>query len=186
MGYNLHPDALLLRHRSLFTKASHLGPVLDLACGDGHNGLFLAAQGVPVILCDVSPKLLEQAKTRAQKAGVKAQIWEVDLEASTSNPLQESFYGGIVVFRYLHRPLIPCIKKALKRQGVLAYETFTTDQPQFGKPHNPHFLLKPGEMSTWFEGWCIIHYFEGIMEDPKRAVAQIVCRKPGKKRCSTP
>jgi hypothetical protein len=28
-----------------------------------------------------------------------------------------------------------------------------------------------------FADWEIIHYFEGIKENPTRAVAQIVCRK---------
>jgi hypothetical protein len=94
------------------------------------------------------------------------------------NPLPEDFYKGILVFRYLHRPLIPCINKALIKGGILIYETFTIEQPKFGKPHNPEFLLNPGELLEWFKDWEIIHHFEGIKEDPKRAVAQIVCRKP--------
>ena len=177
-----HPDALLLDYESLFTEAPLGGPVLDLACGDGHNGIFLASKGIPVILCDVSEDSLKQAEARAQKAGVNVQLWQVDLEKDESNPLEEGFYGGILVFRYLHRPLIPPIKKALKRRGVLVYETYTVDQPQIGRPHNPHFLLKHGELSSWFEGWSIVHDFEGVMDNPKRAVAQMVCRKPGEQR----
>jgi SAM-dependent methyltransferase len=173
-----YPDALLLDHISILTEEPLKGPVLDLACGDGHNGIFLATRGVPVILGDVSATALKEAKTRAEKKGVNVQFWHVDLEKNGGNPLQEDFYGGILVFRYLHRPLMPCIGKALKRQGILFYETYTVDQPQFGKPHNPHFLLKHGELVRWFAGWSIIHHFEGIMDRPKRAVAQIVCRKP--------
>jgi hypothetical protein len=30
----------------------------------------------------------------------------------------------------------------------------------------------------WFEDWEVIHYFEGILKEPLRAMAQIVCRKP--------
>lgn len=180
MDLDLRPDDLLLSHSGLFTKAPLPGPVLDLACGDGHNGVFLASLGVPVILCDVSREALGQAEIQAQKVGVNAQFRQVDLEGAATNPLQEDFYSGILVFRYLYRPLMPCIKKALKVQGILIYETFTRDQPQFGKPHNPDFLLKPGELSAWFEGWRIIHYFEGIMDDPKRAVARIVCQKSAK------
>jgi hypothetical protein len=82
-----------------------------------------------------------------------------------------------VVFRYLHRPLIPDIKKAVKQGGIVVYETYTVNQTQFGRPRNPAFLLKPGELRDWFSEWEIIHYFEGLQEDPPRAVAQIVCRK---------
>jgi hypothetical protein len=65
----------------------------------------------------------------------------------------------------------------LKKKGVLIYETYTVRQPQFGKPHDPDFLLKPEELRDWFVDWEIIYYFEGIKENPKRAIAQIVCRK---------
>jgi tellurite methyltransferase len=88
--------------------------------------------------------------------------------------------GAILVFRYLHRPLVPFIKKALVKGGVLIYETFTVDQRRFGKPHNPRFLLKPGELLDWFEDWKVIHYSEGIVGQPQRAIAQIVCTKPEK------
>jgi tellurite methyltransferase len=172
------PATLLVSHSDLFTPDSVVGPVLDLAGGYGHNGLFLAKKGLPVIICDVSEEALERARTSALKAGLKVEIWKVDLEQEGVNPFDENAYGGILVFRYLHRPLMPCIKKALKGDGILIYETFTVKHTQFGKPHNPDFLLKEGEMKEWFRGWSIIHYFEGILDSPKRAVAQIVCRKP--------
>jgi SAM-dependent methyltransferase len=177
-----HPDALLLNHIRLFTHAPLGGPVLDLACGDGHNGIFLASKGLSVTLCDVSAEALERAEAMARTAAVNVRFQQVDLEKDGSNPLQEDFFGGILVFRYLHRPLIPHIKKALKMHGILVYETFTIDQPQFGRPHNPRFLLKHGELSGWFGEWPLWHYFEGIMENPRRAVAQMVCRKPGEQR----
>ncbi len=39
-----------------------------------------------------------------------------------NEPLPGHAYGAILVFRYLHRPLIPCIKKALRNGGLLIYE----------------------------------------------------------------
>lgn len=172
------PATLLIAHSDLFTPETLGGPILDLAGGYGHNGLFLAKKGLPVIVCDVSEEALKRAEKSSQKAGLKVKIWRVDLEEEGVNPLDENAYGGILVFRYLHRPLISCIKKALKGDGILIYETFTMKHTQFGKPCNPDFLLKDGELKEWFRGWHIIHYFEGILENPKRAVAQIVCRKP--------
>jgi SAM-dependent methyltransferase len=154
------------------------GPVLDLACGDGHNGIFLACQGIPVICCDKSPAALARADAAAAELGVAIQTWEVDLEQADTHPLPSASYGGILVFRYLHRPLIPDIRRALLPQGLLFYETFTIQQPAFGKPHNPDYLLKPGELLSWFEDWHILHFFEGIRSGPQRAVAELVCRKP--------
>ena len=169
---------LLLDHWSLFENKRLGGSILDLACGDGHNGIFLATKDLPVICCDVSEEALSRTEKLAAENRVTVALWQVDLEADEMNPLPEDFYEGILVFRYLHRPLIPCIKKALKKGGILIYETFTIEQPKFGKPHNPKFLLKPGELLEWFKDWEIIHNFEGIKEGPKRAVAQIVCKKP--------
>ena len=172
------PDSLLLAHWALLVDAASKGPVLDLACGDGHNGLFLAEKGMSVILADLSEVALEKAGASAVQNNLNVTLWRADLEKEGGNPLKVESCGVILVFRYLHRPLMPCIKKALIEGGVLIYETFTVDQPRFGKPHNPHFLLNPGELLEWFKQWQVIHYFEGIKDSPKRAIAQIVCIKP--------
>ncbi len=171
------PDDLLKKFAHHFTEQAPPGQILDLASGSCRNGIFLAQKGLKVICCDTSAEALESAKKAAHEQGVDIDIWQVDLERESINPLPEDFFAGIIAFRYLHRPLIPCIKKALKPSGILIYETFTIDQPKFGKPHNPMFLLKPGELLSWFADWEIIHHFEGIIQNPNRAAAQIVCKK---------
>ena len=173
----LTPAPLLSEYAHLFAPATIDKPVLDLACGDGHNGVFLATRGARVVLADASEQALEQARKLAEDNGVSVVLWKVDLEKEGENPLRENDYSGLLVFRYLHRPLIPCIRNALAGNGLLIYETYTVDQPRFGRPQNPNFLLKPGELMGWFEDWGIIHHFEGILDNPQRAVAQIVCRK---------
>ena len=176
--FSLRPARLLLDHWKLFTGEKLAGPILDLACGDGHNGIFLAGKNLTVICCDLSEEALGRVGKLAEQNKATVKLWQVDLEVEGSNPLPEDFFGGILVFHYLHRPLIPCIKKAIKKGGILIYETFTTEQPKFGKPHNPNFLLNQGELLGWFKDWEIIHHFEGIKKRPKRAVAQIVCMRP--------
>jgi SAM-dependent methyltransferase len=173
----LRPAQLLRDHVSLLTDNLLPGPVLDMACGDGRNGIFLATHNLPVICCDNSQAALERARKSAAEQEVTVTLWQVNLEQEGVNPLPDDCYGGVLVFHYLHRPLIPCIKKALKQGGILIYETFTIEQPKFGKPYNPDFLLRPKELFEWFNQWEVIHYFEGIKEDPRRAIAQIVCRK---------
>ena len=172
------PDGLLLQHLALFEPEHLRGPVLDLACGNGHNGIFIATLGVEVVLADISEKALAEAALSARDKRVSPEIWQVDLEKEEGNPLPQDAFGAILVFRYLHRPLIPCIRKALVEGGLLLYETFTVDQARFGRPKNPAHLLKPGELPDWFKGWQVLHYFEGIKEIPERAIAQIVCVKP--------
>jgi tellurite methyltransferase len=171
------PDELLIEYSYLFQDDLKDSPVLDLACGDGHNGIFLALKGFSVVLADRSEEALMQSRRNAQSAGVTVQFRQVDLEQKDLNPLEGLTFSAVLVFRYLHRPLIPCIKKSLKPGGILLYETFTTEQIRFGKPKNPDHLLKPGELLSWFREWKVFHTFEGIIGDPPKAIAQLVCRK---------
>ena len=175
--YSMAPNPLLLQFSSLLEDQNLEGPILDLACGTGENGLFLASLNLPVILADQSPEVLEVARRSAEDRRLKVQFWEVDLETGR-NPLKEKYYRAILVFHYLYRPLIPYVRKGIHKGGILIYETFASEQPKYGHPHNPDYLLQPGELADWFQDWQIIHHFEGLLENPRRAMAQIVCRKP--------
>jgi hypothetical protein len=70
------------------------------------------------------------------------------------------------------------MRKGLRPGGLLVYETFTVEQAAFGRPRNPDHLLHPGELQQTFADWEVLHSFEGLKENPLRAVAQLVCRKP--------
>lgn len=171
------PDELLTRYSYLFSDDLKDYPVLDLACGDGHNGIFLASKGFSVVLADRSEEALSQARLNAQAAGMSIQFWQVNLEQEGVNPLEGRIFSAVLVFRYLHRPLIPFISKSLKQGGILIYETFTTEQARFGKPKNPDHLLKAGELLSWFQDWEVIYTYEGIIGAPPKAIARLVSRK---------
>lgn len=168
---------LLQQHTSLFNVNGK--PVLDLACGSGRNGLHLLAQGVPVIFADKNGQALAGiAANQLNKLQVTPpQCWQVDFETGEQQLVPDS-YQAIIVFRYLHRPLIAQLKQAVCSGGIVMYETFTIENRQFGRPHRDAFLLKPGELKQIFADWQCLHYFEGIKSEPDRAIAQIVCRKP--------
>jgi len=170
-------EELISKYWTETQSALELGPCIDLACGDCRHGIALARKGATVICCDRSERALNNAKNVALNAGVTVKFWQKDLEIGDESPLPQEHFGVILVFRYLYRRLFPEIRAALKPGGLLIYETFTTQQPQFGKPKNPSFLLKPGELRMVFGDWRVLHYIEGIVKDPDRAVAQIVCKK---------
>jgi len=172
------PARLLADFESLLPPASTLGPVLDLASGDCRNGLFLALKGFSVICCDRSREALDRARQMVPSAPSNVRFWEKDLESGEPRPLPENAYGAVLVFRYLHRPLMPFIRNAVRPGGFVFYETYTVDQRRFGKPRNPDHLLRPGELEGWFHDWIVHHSFEGILPDPDRAVAQLVAEKP--------
>jgi tellurite methyltransferase len=173
----LSPSPLMLEYLHLFTDDILPGPVLDLACGECHNGILLAQKDLEVVCADRAAERLDEARRIAGKHGARITTWEIDLEIPGEKPLQKDSYGAILIFRYLHRPLIPLIKEGVRQGGLLLYETYTAAQSRFGKPYNPDHVLQEGELLKWFEDWEVIHYFEGIMEEPMRAMAQIVCRK---------
>ena len=171
---------LLERHLKDLTQATDELPVLDLACGSGRNGLYLARHEIPVVFADIRSDALKGVADRLFP-GI-AELWQVDLEQQACNPLGGRQFFAILVFRYLHRPLLPAIREAVHPGGLVIYETFTREQPKYGRPRNPAFLLLPGALDQYFCDWQILHSFEGITETrdtgAKTAIAQIVARKP--------
>ena len=153
-------------------------PVLDLACGKGRSGLILARQGIEVVFADRSADALHDIEQHLSGDSLPGRIWQVDLEQAGSEPLAGKVFSSIICFRYLYRPLFPAILGAVKPGGMAIYETFTTENRRYGRPNNLDFLLKPGELSKVFNDWQQIHYFEGVQQDPDRAVAQVIARKP--------
>ena len=177
---------LLQRYLSELERAAEEAPVLDLACGSGRNGLSLIDQGIPVVFADRDPAALAAVQQSLIDRGRGDSehlftLWPVDLEAPAGKPLADQKYAGILVFRYLHRPLFEGIKQAVCPGGVVIYETFTVDQVQFGRPRNPDFLLRHGELAAIFSDWQVLHSFEGVVESVggggPQAIAQIVAIK---------
>jgi len=169
-----------MAHAPLLTEFSDLfnaqgKPILDLACGNGRNGLYLHHLGLPVHFMDANNDALYALQAEQQIA--PQHCVNIDLETG-EQVLTPNSYQGIMVFRYLHRPLMAQIKAAIEPGGILIYETFTVDNRQFGRPNRDAFLLQPNELKEIFADWECLHYFEGIRRDPDRAIAQIVCRKP--------
>jgi hypothetical protein len=109
-------------------------------------------------------------------------VVEADLEGGGAWPLGERRFAGIVVTNYLHRPLFPKIAAALQPGGVLLYETFGLGNERFGRPSNPDFLLRPGELLDFAaaEGLTVLAYHCGEVAAPRPAMLQrIVAARPG-------
>jgi tellurite methyltransferase len=162
------------------SQAGRSGPVLDLACGSGRNGIYLVKQGQPVVFADRRQAVLDDIAQELE-GNELASYWAVDLEQPECNPLAKNSFAAILAFRYLHRPLFASLKASVQPGGLVVYETFTTSQPRFGRPSNPDFLLRPGELEDTFSNWNILHSFEGVTRSETggrdQAIAQIVARK---------
>ena len=90
-------------------------------------------------------------------------------------------FAGVVVANYLHRPLFPRLLDALAPSGVLIYETFAAGNERFGRPSNPDFLLREGELLDVVKGKLrVVAYEDLFVADPKPAMIQRICAvRPG-------
>jgi SAM-dependent methyltransferase len=162
------PSPWIARHAHLVPAA---GRVLDLAAGGGRHTRYFKGLGTAVTAVD------RDVSGLADLAGdVQIEVIEADLEGGAPWPLGDRRFAGIVVTNYLHRPLFPKIAAALQPGGALLYETFGIGNERFGKPSNPDFLLKPGELLDFAEaeGLVVRAYHCGEVAEPRPAVLQRV------------
>lgn len=145
------------------------GDVLDVACGGGRHARLLAGLGHRVVAVDREPLIREWL------AGVAAEIVVADLEQGPW-PFADRRFDGVVVTNYLWRPLFPALLEVIAPGGVLIYETFAVGNERFGRPSNPEFLLRPGELLDLVRG-CgrVLGYEDDYVDRPKPALVQRIC-----------
>lgn len=147
------------------------GTVLDLACGNGRHARYLTDIGYQVTALDRDISAISESEIAD-----RIELIEVDLEDGSPWPFSTRKFDGIVVSNYLYRPLFPAIINALDDGGVLIYETFSLGNEKYGRPSNPNFLLKPGELlSACSDVLRVIAYEDGLLKTPSPAVKQRIC-----------
>ena len=164
------PSRFLVDNITLLPK----GRVLDVAMGRGRNAIYLSRMGFEVEGVDVSPEAVNNALELARQNAINLKATVADLEGNYQ--IAKGAYDVIVCFNYLQRSLIAQIKDGLRPGGMVVYETYTVDQPRFGKPKNPDYLLKYNELLDMFCEFRCLRYREGIIES-RKAVAGIVAEK---------
>lgn len=164
------PSAWVRRWAALIRPG---GRVLDVACGRGRHLRFLKSRGFSVVGVDRDEAALEASK---DVAGVELRC--ADIEAGPW-PFPPGEFDAVVVTNYLHRPLFSTLVEALRPGGVLIYETFALGNERYGRPTNPDFLLRPGELLHSLEPLAIMAFEQGLISAPKAAVIQRVCAVRG-------
>ncbi len=142
-------------------------PVLDVAAGGGRHARLARAAGHPVTAIDRNVDGLAHLADDEE-----AEIILADLEDAPW-PLAGRSFGAVIVTNYLHRPLFPDLLAAVGPGGWLLYETFAAGNEAFGRPSNPSFLLRPGELLALAGGALeVVAYEHGRVDRPKPAVVQ--------------
>ena len=163
------PISFLAAHVDLLPK----GKALDLAMGEGRNGVFLAGKGFQVEGLDISPKGLEKAQKLAAEKHVSIETKAVDLE---QYQLERDAYDVVVCTYYLQRDLVPQIKSALKSGGVAVIETYNLDYLKYNPRFRREWTLEKNELLDWFKDFKILRYQE--IDNGKEAYSSIMAQKP--------
>ena len=154
------PSAWVQRWAPLVTQ----GTVLDVACGSGRHANFFLGRKLNVVAVDREAQTIPGAR-----------FIQADLEDGGPWPLSGERFEAVVVTNYLYRPLMGQLRDSLADGGVLIYETFMLGNERFGRPSNPEFLLRPGELLECFRGLDVKGFEEGEVADPKPAMIQRLC-----------
>lgn len=166
------PSAWIRRFAALIPPHA---AVLDVACGSGRHMRWLAARGHPVVGIDRDEAVLDAL----HRDGIGNQI-HADLEHGAW-PLPGAQFPAVIVTNYLWRSLFPILRSSVAEGGVLLYETYALGQEMLGSPHNPDFLLRPGELLEQFNapGWHVIAYEDGYDTARRSRMQRIAVARAG-------
>ncbi|MZH03100.1 MAG: class I SAM-dependent methyltransferase [Nitrospinae bacterium] len=162
------PIPFLIENSHLLPK----GKVVDIAMGEGRNGVYLATQGFDVLGLDISEKGLEKAHNLAKKNNTTIETKVVDLE---NYQLQPNSYDVIVCTYYMDRDLYKQFESALKPGGMIVVETYNIDYLKYAK-FSRKWALDTNELLDIFKGLRVIRYQD--FDDGLEAYSSIIAQKP--------
>jgi SAM-dependent methyltransferase len=156
----------LVRHEDVLTG----GVAVELAAGRGADAIWLARRGYQVLAVDGSLVALQQAHRQADEADVRRILFvQADLDEWRLPP---SCADLVLVFRFLDRRLFPMIRRAVRPDGLVIYQSRTVRWLERAPGASAEYLLQPGELLTWFADWELVHHEE------EGVSAGIVARRP--------
>jgi SAM-dependent methyltransferase len=136
-----------------------------VACGSGRHLHWFAQRGCRVTGVDRDAAAIESLQ------GV-GELLVADIENGPW-PWPGRQFDAVVVTNYLWRPLLATLVGSVAPGGVLIYETFALGNEMVGKPSNPDFLLRPGELLQAAQGLRVLGYEDGFLATPERFVQRL-------------
>jgi SAM-dependent methyltransferase len=140
-------------------RSDQNGVALDLACGLGHNALWLARQGYRVLAVDGSMVGLRRGLAAVRDQGLAGQVRFAQADLDCFRP-PAGCCDLVCVLRFLNRDLFPWLIAALRPGGLLVVATLNWRWSDTSPDTDPEYLLKPGELLRAFPGLQVIDHLE--------------------------
>jgi SAM-dependent methyltransferase len=137
----LIPEPFLVEHISFFKP----GSVLDLACGEGRNSMFLSQYGLQVSSFDFSKIALARLSEISYKGHLNIKTIKLDLSREADIKLLTKADNITVVHYKLSDDLLNLIPSLLHKNGIFLYCTFNLRQLEI-RAFPEKFCLKHEEL----------------------------------------
>ncbi len=185
--FGTEPNQFLVR------EASRLAPgakVLDVACGEGRNAVWLAGLGCQVTGFDVSPLALDKARRLAATKQVQVEWLQADVRTWEWAPA--AFDAVACIFIQFASPaerarLFAGFRETLRPGGLVLLQGYTPKQLEYrtGGPGELSHLYTEGMLREAFDGWDILQLreyeadlAEGTKHVGRSALIELVARRP--------
>ena len=158
--------------------------LVDLACGKGRHINAVRKRGYEasfkITAVDANRQILEKLIAGLERHKEITAVC-LDLERKglvLAEALDDRLFDLVLITNYLHRPVLGQIFALVRPGGLLLYETFGKGNEIFGRPSNPDFLLREGELASALpDRFTMKHQFFGQRRElhPDRPPA-IICQ----------
>jgi SAM-dependent methyltransferase len=146
-------------HPELLDLVPDSGIAVDIACGLGHQTLWLAGRGLDVVALDVSPVAIERLELAARAHGLAEAIDARVTDLDAGLPADPVRAEVVVCQRFRQPALYPQIVDHLAPGGLAIITVLSAAGADAPGP----FHAPPGELTTAFAdaGIDILHAEEG-------------------------
>lgn len=151
----LSPENILVQSIRYFKK----GTVLDIACGDGRNALFLIENGFKVTGVDFSSKALQRLNMFAERNSYTVNTIQIDL--TIQNALNHmGIFDNILINHYrLSKQQLKEIQSHITEEGILFVSGFGYKHKADSKIRKED-LIQPTDFEDILKFFQLIEYNE--------------------------